>query len=269
MTTFETRGHVALHVSVEAGEVVVATREGAGVEVELVALRDNDVTRKTIAEARVEIADRGAGHEVIVELKRRSGHLVGRGPKVGVHVMCPVGSDLALRSASAGLEAVGSLGEVEVKTISGDVSLASVATLVVSSTSGDVEVRDVRGSAEVGTTSGDVSVRRCGGPLTANLVSGDLTVDDAGAGLAATAVSGDVQARAVGGGAISVQSVSGDVQLAIRPGERLYIDASSVSGTMSSELGLAPADTSVPVNELRVRTISGDLQILRAVAVGA
>ena len=53
-----------------------------------------------------------------------------------------------------------------------------------------------------------------------------------------TTVSGDVEVRAAGGGSIRVQSVSGDVELGIKPGERLYIDASSVSGTMSSELGL-------------------------------
>ena len=69
-----------------------------------------------------------------------------------------------------------------------------------------------------------------------------------------------------------VQSVSGDVHLGIKPGERLYIDASSVSGTMSSELGIdeaPPTDSGATVNELRVRTVSGDLQIVRAAVVGA
>ena len=85
--------------------------------------------------------------------------------------------------------------------------------------------------------------------LSANLVSGDLAVDDAAAGLDVTTVSGDVEVRAAGGGGIRVQAVSGDVQLGIKPGERLYIDASSVSGTMSSELGLEdspPADSTAP-----------------------
>ena len=88
-----------------------------------------------------------------------------------------------------------------------------------------------------------------------------------------TTVSGDVRVDAAGGGGMRVQAVSGDVHLAIKPGERLYIDASSVSGTMSSELGLddaPPADSAAPVIELRVRTVSGDLQIVRAAAaVGA
>ena len=270
MTVFETPGHVALRVSLSGGEVGVETTDAPRVEVELVPLRDNDVTRQAIAEARVEMIERGGGHEVVVDLKRRSGFLVGRGPKVGVQVRCPEGSDLALRSDSADLEARGTLGDVDVKTASGDVSLESAATLRVDAASGDVRARDIDGTAELRTASGDVSVRRAGGVLSANLVSGDLTVDDAAAGLAVNTVSGDVRVRAAGGGGIRVQSVSGDVHLAIKPGERLYVDASSVSGTMSSELGLddaPPTDSTAPVSELRVRTISGDLEIVRAAAV--
>ena len=108
---------------------------------------------------------------------------------------------------------------------------------------------DIEGRVEVRTASGDVRVRRSGGELSANLVSGDLSVDDAAAGLDVTTVSGDVEVRAAGGGGIRVQAVSGDVQLGIKPGERLYIDASSVSGTMSSELGLEdspPTDSIAP-----------------------
>ena len=106
--------------------------------------------------------------------------------------------------------------------------------------------------------------------LSANLVSGDLHVEEASAGLAVTTVSGDVQVRAAAGDSIRVQSVSGDVELAVKPGQRLYVDASSVSGTMSSELGLddtPPVDAGGAVGELRVRTISGDLNIIRAVSV--
>jgi hypothetical protein len=61
--------------------------------------------------------------------------------------------------------------------------------------------------------------------------------------------------------------VSGDVHLAIRPGESLYIDASSLSGEMRSELeleGAPSAGSDGPVRELSIRTVSGDVQIVRA-----
>lgn len=269
MTAFDTTGQVALRVSLSGGEVSVETADAPRVEVELVPLRDNDITRQVIAEARVEMVDRGGRHEVVVELKRRSGFLVGRGPRVGVQVRCPERSDLSLRADSADLRATGTLGEVDVKTASGDVSLEGAATLHVDTASGDVRALDVDGTAELRTASGDATLRRCGGLLSANMVSGDLSVDEAAGGLAVNTVSGDVQVRAAGGGGIRVQSVSGDVHLAIKPGERLYVDASSVSGTLSSELGLddaPPSDSAAPVSELRVRTISGDLEIVRAAA---
>jgi CBS domain-containing protein len=269
--TFDTPGDVLLRVSLEGGEVSIETGLDRRVEVELVPLRDNDATRLAIAEARVEMVARGGGQEVVVELRRRSGFTIGRGTKVGVQIRCPEGSDLVLRASSADLNGKGRLGTVEVKTASGDVSLDEVGKLHVDTASGDVRTRDVEGSTEIRTASGDVLLGRSGGPLAANLVSGDLLVDDAAAGLEVTTVSGDVQVRAAGGGGLRVQSVSGDVELALKPGQRLYVDASSVSGTMSSELGLddtPPEGPSAQVHEVRVRTISGDLRIERA-AVGS
>jgi hypothetical protein len=268
--TFDTPGAVLLRISLDGGEVGVETWDERRVDVQLIALRDNDITRQVIEEARVEMSPRGGGHEIVVDLKRKSGLALGRGPKVGVRVRCPEDSDLALRSSSADLEATGRLGSAEVKTASGDVHVEEVARLDVDTASGDVRARALAGAADVRTASGDMSLGRCNGMLSANLVSGDLYVEDAAAGLAVTTVSGDVQVRAGGGGSIRVQSVSGDVELAIKPGQRLYVDASSVSGTMSSELGLddtPPVDPGTSVSDLRVRTISGDLNIIRA-AVG-
>jgi hypothetical protein len=98
MTVFETPGQVALRVSLSGGEVNIETVDAPRVEIELVALRDNDVTRQAIEEARVEMTDRGGGHQVVVELKRKSGFIVGRGPRVGVNVRCPAGTDVDLRA---------------------------------------------------------------------------------------------------------------------------------------------------------------------------
>lgn len=272
MTTFETAGHVALRVTLSSGEVSVETTEESSVEVELVPLRDNDVTRQAIADSRVELIEHGGGHEIVVQVGKRSGFLIRKGPRVGVRVRCPRGSDLDLRAGSADLDATGTLGAVGVRTASGDVTLEDVGSLEVDTASGDVRLRDVEGTLAFRTASGDATVRRCGGLLTANLVSGDLAVSEAAAGLAVTTVSGDVRVHAAGGGGMRIQAVSGDVHLAVKPGERLYIDASTVSGTMSSELGLEeepPVDSSVPVSDLRVRTVSGDVRIARAAAVRA
>lgn len=270
MTDFATTGHVALLVTVGNGEVAVEGSAEPGVEVNLVPLRDNDATRQAIAEARVEMTDRGDGHEIVVQLQKKAGFMVGRGAKVGVRIRCPRGSDLGLRTGSADLDVTGELGSVDVKTASGDVVVDEAQRLQVQSASGDLRVNRVRGQADCRTASGDVRIGRCEGSLNAQLVSGDLSVGEASSGMTVTTVSGDVRFDAAGGGGMRVKSVSGDVHLAISPGERLYIDASSVSGKMVSELDVGDEPTiegEGAVNELRVRTVSGDLQIVRAVVV--
>ena len=270
MTSFDTTGHVALRISLSGGEVTIEAVDRPGVDVEVVPLRDNDVTRKAVAETRVEMIDRGAGHEVIVEIGKSSGFTLGRGAKVGVRVRCPLGSDVSFRASSADLDGTGQLGAVDAKSASGDITLEDVRRLEADTASGDVRVRDTAETLAVRTASGDVTARRCLGPLSANLVSGDLIVAEAAAGLAATTVSGDVYVSAAGGGDMRLQAVSGDVHLAISRGERIYVDAASVSGTMQSELGLDSGpqlDADGPVYDVRVRTVSGDLQITRATAV--
>ena len=52
------------------------------------------------------------------------------------------------------------------------------------------------------------------------------------------------------------------------PGLVLWIDAQSVSGTMSSELdvGDEPSEPGQEAVELRVRTVSGDVRVARSAA---
>ncbi len=270
MTHFATTGHVSLSVSLGAGEVSVDARSDSGVEIDLIPLRDNDATRQAIADARVEMTGRGDGHEIVVQVQKKAGLLGGFGVKVGVRIRCPHGSDLDLRSGSADLEATGDLGVVAVKASSGDVSVERAERLRCTTASGDLRADEIAGPIDCRTASGDVRIRCSGGLLDASLVSGDLSVGVASAGLSVTTVSGDVSFEAAGGGEMRVQSVSGDVRLAIMPGERLFIDASSVSGKMRSELDMGddpPVEREGPVHELRVRTVSGDLLILRGTPV--
>ena len=83
-------------------------------------------------------------------------------------------------------------------------------------------------------------------------------------------VSGDVVLAAVLAGPVDVRTVSGDVRVGIRRGSTLWVDATSVSGSMQSELPMEdqpPAGPEGPLVELRARTVSGDVRIVRAPAL--
>ena len=135
--------------------------------------------------------------------------------------------------------------------------------------SGDVRLDEVSGELSVQTASGDVEIDRAGGSVSVQAVSGDVHVREAAGAVSVTNVSGDVSLEAVTAGRVSVQSVSGDVEVGVRRGSRLHVDAATLSGDTRSELELGdePAsDDDGPLVELRVKTVSGDVSVVRAPA---
>lgn len=272
MTTFETPGQVKLRVSVGSGDVRIDARDEPRTDVELVALRDDEATRNAIAEAIVESRERGDRTEIVVELPRKGGwSFLGRGPSVGVRIRCPHGADAEVSTASADVATTGPLGDIEAKTASGDLAFDVVGSLRATTASGDVAAQEIIGHGEAKTASGDVLVRLGRGPLSLNLVSGDVVVNEAKAALSVATVSGDQEIGSVETGEVKLQSVSGDVRVGVRPGLKLWIDATSVSGSMTSELPMddGPARSGEPEIELRARTVSGDVRIVRAMTVPA
>src|SRR5688500_18319747 len=117
-----------LKVRNPAGDVRVETAETAETTIELVPLNDSDATREAIDRARVE----ARGDEILVEVESRGWSIsigewaVGRSPRVSVRITCPLGSDLECDTASADVNAAGTLGTVRTRTASGDVSLERI-----------------------------------------------------------------------------------------------------------------------------------------------
>lgn len=275
MPAFDTPGQPRLRIRNPSGLISVEAVETDRTTVELEALRDDDATREAIAKATVE----QNGNEVLVEVGGGTGFGIGpawisfgRSPQVGVRIVCPAGAELDCSTAAADVSATGRLGEVQVKTASGDILVEQVAELRIQSASGDVRAGTVDGEARIQTVSGDVRLGSVAGPASATLVSGDLAIDEAHSDLSGKTVSGDQRIGAIRQGQIKLQSVSGDVRLGVRPGTRLRIDATSTSGDISSEFDVTDQPSEEPSgNEARLelRTVSGDVEIARAAAVSA
>jgi DUF4097 and DUF4098 domain-containing protein YvlB len=81
-------------------------------------------------------------------------------------------------------------------------------------------------------------------------------------------VSGDIRVDAVKQGNVTLGAVSGDIVVGVRRGSRLWVDAQSISGETESELELAgtPVSDEGPLVELRAKTVSGDIRVVRAPA---
>jgi DUF4097 and DUF4098 domain-containing protein YvlB len=273
---FDTPGKTRLRVKNAAGLISVDPSETGRTTVVLEALREDDATREAIERATVELN----GNEITVEIGVGSKGFgvgpawitFGRTPSVGVRIRCPEDSDLECATASADVAATGRLGNVELKTASGDIAVEHVTALRVQSASGDVRAATVDGEARLQTVSGDVRLGTVTGPASATLVSGDFSIDDAHTDLSAKTVSGDQRIGSIREGQINVQSVSGDVRIGVRRGTRLRIDANSTSGDVSSELDVKDEPSATPGGpeaRLQAKTVSGDIEITRAAAVSA
>jgi hypothetical protein len=274
MERFTTPGPLTLRLRDTSGEIRLESVEGEETTVELEALRNDDVSQAAVEAARVELRERAGGHELRVEIPERGstsklGFLFSRSPEVLVRIACPPGADLQVQTRSADLDARGRFGSAEIETTSGDVEIAELAGDVrLRDVSGDVHIGRIGRNAEIQTVSGDVTVEAGEGAVTLQSVSGDLAVRAAGGPVTLNSVSGDQRAEGAGNGPVSAQSVSGDIRIGVRPGLRVWIDAASRSGDVTSELEVRDGHAAEgPVAELRLQSLSGDIAIVRSAAV--
>jgi DUF4097 and DUF4098 domain-containing protein YvlB len=192
-------------------------------------------------------------------------------PEMRLRITCPKGAALDVKTKSADLDARGQYSLVDFKTASGDMSVERSADAYAKTASGDVKFDAVDGSLDVKTVSGDVLVGSVARDATVQAVSGDVLIRANDGSISANTVSGDQKYDAVVRGRVEIRSVSGDVGVGIRRGSRVFIDANTVSGSTSSEFELsdapaAPLADDAPLVEVFAKTVSGDVRIERAPA---
>jgi hypothetical protein len=268
MTTFETPGPLEIDLVVPAGKVVLEATESTTTEVELEPISGDDASRGVVERSKIELRPLGGGHELVVDVpsERSFGLRFGRTPEVRLRVRCPQGAKVSVRTRSADVNARGRFGPTRVNTMSGDVQWEAVeGDGVLVSMSGDIRVDEVTGGLSLKTVSGDAAVGTVGGKLSADAVSGDISVNAAEGPVRSKSVSGD-QHVTVAEGEVTLESVSGDLEARVKRGSRVFVDASAVSGDVSSELELSGAkvDGAGPLVEIRARSVSGRVRIARA-----
>jgi DUF4097 and DUF4098 domain-containing protein YvlB len=271
--TFETPGEVTLDIRVPTGRVDIETRTGTTTEIELDVRGSDEEANELLEQARVELRETRGGHEVIVHVEDRSwgGLRFWRKVDVRLAVRAPEGANLRYATSSADLRGLGRLGWLEAEAASGDIEVEELAgNAVAKAASGDVRLASVAGDASVNTASGDVKLGRVGGEAVVKTASGDVGIDDAGGAVDVATASGDQRIAAVTAGRVDLKSASGDIEVGIREGSNLWVDARAMSGDLSSEveLGEGPPDGAddAPLVELQATSMSGDIEVVRAPA---
>jgi hypothetical protein len=249
ITTHQTPGPLDLDIRVQAGRVDIETADTAETTVDLEPLDGGDAARAAVGSARVELRPVGEGHRLVIEVPKRPRLFGWNEPEVLVRIRCPHGTAVVAKTASADLELRGRAGAFSTKTASGDVTVEAAG--------GDVDVK---------TASGDVSIGAVHGRANVNTMSGDVVVDEASASVSAHTMSGDLRVERLASGTAEMRTMSGDIVATVRRGATLWIDASSKSGEVSSDLPVsdtAPSGGGTDI-ELRASSMSGDIDLRRA-----
>ncbi|MFE3551894.1 DUF4097 domain-containing protein [Streptomyces kronopolitis] len=210
-------------------------------------------------------------------------HLLGRTGTVDVTVDLPTGSRVDLTGAWTQVLGEGRLGEVRVKTSSGDVRLEATGPLHLTASHGSITVDRVEGKAEITTSSGSLRVGFIDGPavlknshgtttvgaatgeLRVNGANGDIDIVRAEGSVSAATANGTLRVGEVVRGSVQLETSHGAIEVGIREGTAAWLDVSSSAGQVRNALAASESpEKAEDTVEVRARTRFGNIDILRA-----
>ncbi|RMB82449.1 DUF4097 family beta strand repeat-containing protein [Streptomyces shenzhenensis] len=212
-------------------------------------------------------------------------NLFGRTGTVDVTVELPTGSRVDMTGSWAQVLGEGRLGEVRVKTSSGDVRLDTTGPLTLTASHGSITVERIEGAAEITTSSGSLRVGLVDGPavlknshgtttvgaatgeLRVSGANGDIDIARAEDSVTATTAHGTLRAGEVARGTVQLETSYGAIEIGIRAGTAAWLDVGSGSGQVRNTLTASgtPEETEDTV-KVRARTRHGNIDVRRAKA---
>ncbi|MEW2130675.1 DUF4097 family beta strand repeat-containing protein [Streptomyces sp. NPDC005435] len=278
MPTFDTPQPIAVTAHIGAGSLRLAAGDRTDTVV-TVAPRDPKRDKDVRAAEQTEVT-LTAG---ILTVRTRERLLIGPSGCVDVTVELPAGSSAEVTGSWTNVLGEGRLGEVRVKTSTGDVRLGTTGPLKLTVSHGSVTVDRAEGAAEITSSSGSIRVGAVDGPAALKntngttvleAVTGDLRVSGtngnidigrAGASVTGTTTNGQLRVAEVARGEVRLETSNGSIEIGVREGTAAWLDVSSNHGQVHNALAAsgAPA-TSEDTVTIRARTNWGTIDVLRA-----
>jgi len=215
----------------------------------------------------------GGENQTSIEVEAEHGNPMGI--KSELEVFVPAGSSVSVEGFSATIVVSGVTGSVSAETVNGTITQSGAAKGVeLQSVNGAIEVTKASGRIQAEAVNGAVTVRDASGELEASTVNGKLLVTGGSFDRAALeSVSGGVRFEAglSAKATLSVESVSGSVELFFPAGFGAEFSVSTFSGAITNELGPAAEKSSrwTPEKELSFTTGSGGARVTVETLSGA
>lgn len=262
----KTSGPVTVVVQNFAGDITITGAAGNEVRIDatkIVRARDANEAKPALEATQLVIEQQGDRVEVRAPIQKWREHRW-TVPAVEFSVVVPAGSTVDVKSVSGDISVSGVKGVVAAETVSGDVTASGLsAQASLRSVSGDVQVNAsaVSGDVSANSVSGDVTAKALKARgVTASTVSGNIALHDASCDRATVkSMSGDVEfAGALNKSArYELKSHSGNVRVLVDGRTGFELDASTWSGSLSSELKLTGVPAGGEPGGMRQRTLQG------------
>ncbi|MFF4009538.1 DUF4097 domain-containing protein [Streptomyces sp. NPDC001717] len=280
MPSYDTPEPVSATAHVEAGSIQFTPTDRTDTVVE-VRPRDPKKDRDVRTADQTEVSY--ANGELTVRTPKSNLLGLGRTGSVDVTVELPTGSSVDMTGAWAQVVGEGRLGEVRVKTSTGDVRLDTTGPLRLVTSHGSISVDRIEGAAEITTSSGSLRVGVVDGSAVLKNSHGSTTVGAATGELRVSGANGDIEIRRAGGpvtattahgtlrvgevsrGTVQLETSYGSIEVGVREGTAAWLDASSGAGQVRNSLtpSEGPAETEDTV-QVRARTRYGNIDVRRA-----
>jgi hypothetical protein len=278
MPSFDTPEPISATAHVGAGSIHFTADDRLDTVVE-VRPRDPKKDKDVRAAEQTEVTY--AGGVLTVRTKQR--YIVGPTGAVDVRVELPTGSRVDVTGSWTQVLGEGRLGEVQVKTSSGDVRLDTTGPLQLKASHGSITVDRVEGAAEITTSSGSLRVGLVDGPavlknshgtttvgaatgeLRVSGANGDIDITRAEDSVTATTAHGTLRVAEVAHGAVQLETSYGAIEVGIREGTAAWLDVSSERGQVRNTLADSePPETTEDTVKVRARTRWGNIDVRRA-----
>ncbi|MBB5934434.1 DUF4097 family beta strand repeat-containing protein [Streptomyces zagrosensis] len=278
MPSFETPQPILVNAHVDAGSIrfVAADRTDTVVDV---APRDPKKDQDVRAAEQTDVTYSGGK----LHIKTPKPNLFGRTGTADITVELPTASRVEATGAWAEVRGDGRLGEVRVKTSSGDVRFDTTGPLHLTASHGSISVDRIEGSAEITTSSGSMrvgtvtgdavlknshgttSVSDATGDLRVSGANGDIIIERARASVAATTAHGTLRVGEVARGTVRLETSYGAIDVGVREGTAAWLDVSSGFGSVHNSLAASDGpQKSEDTVEVRARTRYGNIDVRRA-----
>ncbi|HEY5335773.1 MAG TPA: DUF4097 family beta strand repeat-containing protein, partial [Mycobacteriales bacterium] len=186
-------------------------------------------------------------------------------PQVRTRVTLPDGSDVELRTAATTMTTDGPLGDVQVKSASGSITVDHAHDVTVRTAAGDVEVGQATGRVSVKSASSRVSVGRAdglevkgaAGEVHAIRLTGDVTIQTA---------AGNIRVDALGAGTARIEGKLANLEIGVVAGIDVHLDLHTGIGVVDCELEpLGEEPDGGGQLELRAISATGRVHVYRSV----